>query len=322
MTDLRRMSAFRDVQAALDFQQMASLGYIDTEFTMYGCAYWAQGQRQYVISSKEADIWRFIEEGKKEARYTTPIASLTKVCPVTMGQKEAMANKVKLDLAQQLQADYPAAFWAEFVPWTAVAATDTARPIVEAICQEAAAAFSQEQLTLAEEAVVLAFDSKVLSKASYQQLMALLAHERDKLLEDVTAKDILEKHFYTLLYEAAPGRLKRLTNARREWIQQKKSQLEKEGKLTAPILAKTYWYNNQQTLDDVKSWHEAACDRILTEDYFAQIRAIAACQGPYQAAAYWAAGKEVRQKYGGKAWQMWTICARRWHISNEGEIDL
>lgn len=322
MTDLRRMSVFRDVQVAMDFQQMASLGYIDTEFTMYGCAYWAQGQRQYVISSKEADIWRFIEEGKKNGRYTTPIASLTKVCPVPMGQKEAIANQVKLDLAQRLQADYPAAFLAEFAQMAALKAVDTARPIVEAICQRAAAAFSQEQLALAEDLLVLAYDSKVLSEESYQALEGRLAHERDKLLEDVVAKDILEKHFYTLLYESAPGRLKRLTNARREWVQQKKSQLEKEGKLVAPIYAKTYWYSNQQTLDEVRAWHEAACERILSVDYFAQVKAIAACPGPFRPDTYWAAGHTLRDKYGSKAWELWGMYARRWHISNEGQIDL
>lgn len=322
MTDLRRMSVFRDVQVAMDFQQMASLGYIDTEFTMYGCAYWANDQRQYVISSKEADIWRFIEESKKSGRYTTPIATLTKVCPVPMGQKEAIADQVKLDLAQELQADYPAAFWAEFKQMAAMTATDAAKPIIETICQKAAASFSEEQLTLAEDLVILAYDGKVLSEASCQTFMKQLAHERDKLLDDVVAKDILEKHFYTLLYEVSPGRWKRLTNARREWILQKKSRLEKEGRLVAPIYAKTYWYNNQQTLDDVRAWHEAACDRILTEDYCALVKAIADCPGPFEAKAYWSAGRAVRERYGDKAWEMWQLYARRWHISSEGEVDV
>ena len=321
MTDLRRMSMFRDVQAAMDFQQMASLGYMDTEFTMYGCAYWEHDQRQYVISSKEADIWRFMADGQKKGRYTTPIATLTKVCPVPLGQKEAIADQVKLALAQELQRDYPAAFWAEFAQAAATAAADTARPIVDAICRSAAASFSEEQLSWAEALLVLAYDSKVLSSDSYQAMRRQLAHERDKLWEDVAAKDILEKHFYTILYEDDQGRLKRLTNARWEWVCQKKSQLEKEGRLVTPIYAKTYWYNNQQTLDDVRAWHEAACDRILTADNYALIKAIADCPSPFQAEAYWSAGRSVRHRYGDKAWEMWQLYARRWHISSESEID-
>ena len=322
MTDLRHMSVFRDVQAAMDFQQMAALGYLDTEFTMYGCVYWQDNQRQYVISSAESAIWQVLEDGQKEGCAMSPLASLTKVCPVPLGQKEAIAHQVKLALAEELQNDYPAAFWAQFNQMAAVPANDLARDVVEEACQWAAASFSQEQLDLAEGLLDMAYAGKVLTSASYQTLKGRLAHERDKLLEDVVAKDILEKRFYTLLYEAAPGRLKRVTNARREWICRKKCQLEKEGKVVAPIFARAYWYNNQHTLDEVKSWHEANCQRLLTEDYFAQVQAIAACPGPIPAQTYEAVGRTIGPLYGEKAGEMWAMYARRWHVSVESEVNV
>ena len=56
MTDLRRMTAFRDVQLAEDFKKMAELGYLDHEFTVHGIVYWQNGTRNYVISSDEIVI--------------------------------------------------------------------------------------------------------------------------------------------------------------------------------------------------------------------------------------------------------------------------
>ena len=69
MTDARRMSAFRDVQIAMDFQKMAENGYLDEEFTMYGCVYLENNERQYMIISEEGDIVKFIQNTVKGRRY-------------------------------------------------------------------------------------------------------------------------------------------------------------------------------------------------------------------------------------------------------------
>ena len=56
MTDLRRMTAFRDVQLAEDFKKMAELGYLDHEVTVQGIVYWQNGTRNYVISSEGGSV--------------------------------------------------------------------------------------------------------------------------------------------------------------------------------------------------------------------------------------------------------------------------
>lgn len=318
MTDLRRMSVFRDVQVAMDFHQMAELGYIDHEFTMYGCVYWENNTRQYIMSSHEGDIWQFIDEGKWSGRCMTPVESLKKVAPVPMGQKEQMALKVKIDLAWQLQRDYPAEFMAAFANIQAAENTDTARPILEKVCKEVTCTFSEENLSLAEGLVLMAYDSKVLSESSFKKLMAVLSHERDMMLEDTVAKDILQKQFFTIMYEAAPGQYKKLTNARKEWVLQKKFKLENEGKLVSPIYSGCYWYNNQQSMDTVKERHLASCQRMLTDEYFAVVKAIAACAGPFD--QHWLDTKcqALAQTYGDKAGEMLNHYRARWHIPSGG----
>lgn len=66
MTDVRRMSAFRDVQVAMDFQKMAENGYLDEEFTMYGCVYLENNKRKYLVSSEEGEIVEFVRQAVKK----------------------------------------------------------------------------------------------------------------------------------------------------------------------------------------------------------------------------------------------------------------
>ena len=56
MTNVKMMNAFRDVQIAMDFHKMAENGYLDEEFTMYGCVFLEKNQRQYLISNEEKEI--------------------------------------------------------------------------------------------------------------------------------------------------------------------------------------------------------------------------------------------------------------------------
>lgn len=312
MTDLRRMSVFRDVQVAMDFQQMAAAGYIDTEFTMYGCAYWEAGKRHYVVSSEEGDVWQFIEDCKRLGRCPTPLQSLKKVCPVPLGQKEAIADEVKVSLAEQLQKDYSAEFMQAFAQLAEVPNSNTAYTLVQKAVQAVLSTFSEEKLRLAEDLLLLAYARKVLTQESFAQLGRVLAHERDNLLEDVVAKDILHRNFYTIMYEAAPNQHKMLTNARREWILQKKAKLQLEGKVVTPIYTGSYWYNNQQSLEAVKARHQEKCQQILSADYFAFVKAIHQCQGPFEKEALEAAVRDVGARYGGKALAMLEGYVRSW----------
>ncbi len=79
MTDLRKMSLFRDVQVALEFQQMAAQGYVDTEFTMYGTIYYTDDQRQYMISANAPRIIDFIDTDIDQGYLALPLCTLPTV---------------------------------------------------------------------------------------------------------------------------------------------------------------------------------------------------------------------------------------------------
>ena len=166
---------------------------------------------------------------------------------------------------------------------------------------------------MAQGLLLWAFEGKVLSEESFQSMIKRLTRARDNLMEEVLARDILQKSFYTILYEPAPGQCKTLTKARREWILRKKTQLAAQGKLISPVYAKTYWYNNQQTLDDIKALHGRNVAHALDAAYFERVRAIAACPGPFEPGAFAAGSVRLSQQYGDHAARMLAQYARLWH---------
>lgn len=181
MTDLRHMSLFRDVQVALEFQQMAEEGYLDTEFTMYGTAYMKEGKRHYRISADEENILTFLEQAVFFDYHPLPVETLMAVCPVPLGEKERIAQSIKVRLARRLAADYPEGFFQEVERFAALEGTDEAQPLLMSIYRQVRNTFDRDKILLAEQLVRLAYASKMLRKDSCRLFCRLLSEEKENL---------------------------------------------------------------------------------------------------------------------------------------------
>lgn len=276
MTDLRKMSLFRDVQVALEFQQMAAQGYVDTEFTMYGTIYYTDDQRQYMISANAPRIIDFIDTDIDQGYLALPLCTLTETCHVPAGERERIANEVKVRLARKLQTEYSVQFMRLLARLNKREGNDMAKPLLTSLCKKYANTFSADRLDVLEQLVRYAYRRKVLTSASYEEFQAWFSEERENLADDIIPKDIMSKTWYTLTYEDRPGHKKQLTNARKEWAYNKKIALEKEGKIVAPVYAHTYWYNNQNgMMEDTRDQHQALCRKLLDDEYWEAVREIA-----------------------------------------------
>lgn len=316
MTDLRKMSLFRDVQVALDFQQMAAEGYVDTEFTMYGTAYYQDGQRHYIISSDETRVIDFIESSEARDLLTMPIESLTEVCHVPLGEKERIAHDVKIRLAHRLQLCYPLEFFECLDSLNRSENNDLAQPILEKMCKKIANTFSEEKLTIVEDLMRNAYKRKVLTKQSYEAFEQWFERERENLEEDIIPKDILSKTWYTVSYEDRPEHIKQLVNARKEWVYQKRARLEKEGKIVAPIYQQTYWYNNQTAMQDTQEKHKEHSKALLDNDYMRAVKEIAMLPAAVDKKAFEAAVAECEKNYSNTALEALQYYGRLWSVSN------
>lgn len=300
MTDLRKMAVFRDVQVAMDFQKMAENGYIDEEFTMYGCVYLKANQRYYLISSEEIKIVEFLQSSIKDDLYPSPIERLTKVCPVPLGEREEIANTVKVALAQKLQQDYSLEWLQELQRMLQKPHANTAKQIVQTYVQTVVNSFSHEKIELAEKLVLLAYAYRVLTRESYDSFMQILQREYDKLRDDILVKDLLHKTLHTIMYTDHTDKVGFMTNARLETLEKKRRQLLLDGCIVSPIYTKKYWYNNQKRLQDIQATHKEHYLQALTKDYFACVREIFVL-AQNQRTMLPEKQTEIRQKYGEKA---------------------
>ena len=314
MTDARRMSAFRDVQIAMDFQKMAENGYLDEEFTMYGCVYLKNNERQYLISSEEGDIVKFVRNAVKEGLYPSPIRKLKEVCHVPLGEKERIGNQVKIRLAQKMQEDYPLEFLTEFEAWCRLLASDAAFAKLHTYVKALKNCFSLERIALAENLILLAYESKKLTRDSYQVLMQTLDKEKAKMQDDIIEKNVLSKTLHTIMYEAEDGNLRYATNARIEWVEQKKNTLKGKGNIVSPIYSRVYWYNNQCKLDDVQELHKENYLQVLNADYFSLVKEIYHYPAAFDQKAFAQLQRTVQSKYSAACQEMLSHYGCLWHI--------
>lgn len=314
MTDLNRVMAFRDVQVAMDFQQMAAEGYLDTEFTMYGTTYYQNGERHYLLSASEEKIIHFIDESTWSDIHPMPLETLTEICHVPLGEKETIAQSVKIHLAQKLSQLYPLAFLEMLEHYAATPASDMAYPLLLSLYKQVKNTFELDSLLIVKRFVQLAYASKSLQKTTCQELLQRLAEEEENLQDDIIAKANFKKSWYTLAYRTQSHDLKLLTNARLPWVYHKKQALESTGYLVSPILEHTYWYDQQSHLEKMKSRHQHYCETVLNEAYFQQLEKIVGYPSVVKAEPFLADLATVQNKYGEKALQAMTKYGRLWHI--------
>lgn len=317
MTDLRKMSLFRDVQVALDFQQMAAQGYVDVEFTMFGTAYFAKGERQYMVSANASRIIDFIDEDIDHGYLALPMRTCTETCHVPAGERERIANDVKMRLARQLQTDYSVQFMRLLERLNKQEGSDMAKPLLKQLCHKYANIFSADRLDVLEQLVRYAYRRKVLTSESYETFKAWFREERENLADDIIPKDIMSKTWYTLSYEDESGRRKQLTNARKEWAYNKKLALEEEGKFVTPVYAHTYWYNNQNGMEDTRERHLALCKVLLDDEYWQAMLEIASYPAFIDKEAFSKILAESRREYGEKVVDMLLYYAKVWRIPLE-----
>ena len=319
MTDVRHMSEIRDVRLAQEFAQMAAQGYIDQEFTMYGCAYWVNNERRYMISGRGEKIYDFIAHSSLKERIPTPIMTLTQVCPVPLGQQENIAQAVKRQLAKQLQESYPVGFFQQLQQLALAPSNDQAKGLLTPVQRALRGVFSEEKLGLFEGLMELAYEGKTLTKSSYEQFCGWIQEERANMEEDTMVKDRFEARFYGFAYEDQNGHINYVSNACKENVYRKKNHLGCTGLLMTPIFVKTYGYNYTYRLADALQDYKRYLKDIFNGEYMAMVKGINHLPTALDVRGFQEQLTHCYQQYGMLAGQAMAIYGRRWHIKTNAE---
>ncbi len=261
----------RDIMVAEEVAKKAALGWLDVEFTMYGCAYWDRSadQMYYKISANPVDIYDFIEESSRNDIYPGRVEQFTYKCPVPAGMQDIIANDVKRELAKELRAAYPKAFFERLYQIADTVRNNHAGALLWREADRLEGLFEEEQLEKFEEAVHYAYGCMKLKREEYKALLQWLAEERKSMDDTLVSKDVFEKTLYGFAYEEN-GRLQYVSNAQRAHVYERLYELECSGRNTTPVYSRKYWYNYVYRLSDVLQEYKAElkrqCDRASLEN--------------------------------------------------------
>ena len=246
LNGLNRMKQMRDLQAADEIAQKAALGWFDTDFSIYGCAFLKNNERHYQISNDINKIYDFIEQGTQNNFCPTNIVTLTEKYPVPIGMKEHVTIEVKKILAKKMQADFPKEFLFFLEELSIIAEENTATEFLKQEQCKLSGCFNEHQLSWFEKQLNYFYLHRKITSANYYEFMLWLSEERKYMLDCITTKGSCEKAFYGVAY-IVPSGIKYFINACKEHVYGKQYQLEHQGIFVTPLYSELL-YSNQVTI--------------------------------------------------------------------------
>lgn len=309
--NLQMLMQLHDERVAEDVREMAELGYFDTEFTMYGCAYLECGKRYYKVSPEAADIYQFIEHANLHNVFPSNVCQYTKSCAVPAGMKEVIAQDVKVELAKQLSDLFPRDFFVMLQQLAEQVTTDGANEFLLEKRDALEGLFDIEQLRRFEDFLNYMYSCRRITPEEYSGFHSWLKEERKSMMENFETKDIFEKTMYGAMYFDG-GRKQYIENARLEYVYEKVYAFEQQGGVVTPVFAKTFWYNYRYRLADVIQDFKKMLHSTFNEEYLNKLEKIRRTDS--FDVLFKENVKKVRDCYGEKAVETLLRYGNRWGI--------
>jgi len=276
---LDMMVEMRDMNVAKQIAQRAELGWFDTEFTMYGCAYMKDGQRFYRVSAFNEKIYEFIENGEKMDILPTDIIVQTTKLSVPAGLKEYFEFDFKKQLAQYLSELFSLEFFQYLNEIGERAAEDTAFEVLSSYQHSLIGCFEEKMLSKFELLLNHIYLSKKISKEHYHMFIDWLKEERKCMEDNIICKDVNKKTFYGFAYQDDYGNIKYVVNAGRGKIYQKKYALEQKNIFTTPVYTETYYTNYNVKTPQIQAEFEQELHKYFDQQYLDIIHQLTATNG-------------------------------------------
>lgn len=313
------MMKLHDAQVADDVRRMAELGYFDTEFTMYGCAYVENDRRYYKISPSAEDIYSFIEKSNLQSIFPSNVYEYTKKCPVPAGMKEVIAQDVKMELAKKIRDSFPEEFFVMLANLADDVTDDSAAEYMWSMVDELEGVFDIERLRRFEEQMEYIYTCRKITWETFKNLRVWLKDERKSMLENFETKDIFEKTIYGMMYLDG-DRMRYVENARMEYVYERLYDVESKGGMATPIFKRTYWYNYSYRLADVMQDYKKTLRGYYDRTYLDELEKLRRTDANRD--LFIDTYRSVKKLYGDKAGETLLRYGNRWGIYRSDSIDM
>lgn len=311
--DIKMMMELRDLQVARDVAQKAKLGWFNSEFSVFGCSYMLNNTCYYRISTKAEDIYDLIEQSAQKEIFPTNVINLTKSCPVPVGLKDYIELEFKHELAKHLQRLFSKDFFHYLETIANLASDDCGETILCQIQEKIVGRFDEELLDDFSCIVNYIFNCRKITSSQYCYFINWIKAERSCMEENILCKDIFEKTFYGIAYQAGET-IKYYENAYKSSIYHKKYQLEQQGTFVSPIYSHTYWYNHSLRLSDIRKNFQNKLHTQISPDKFYKLEHLCNHNTKISSAEFNSYANEVEKKYGQTAKETFNHYGHKWGI--------
>lgn len=268
------MVSIREMAVANDIAEMAALGWFAEEFIVYGCCYIENGTIYYKVSSQNTELYRFKDDCMKRGIYVSPVVELLNRVMVPSGMQEEYLLKTKLKLAKQMRQKYDADLLRTFIALAGQDDNNSAENLMLEMQRKMTGCFEREVVQLVESIIEYAFQQKKLNRQTYAELCQWLDYVYGQMEDDVVIRKNFQRTFYGFAYRTATGVLRYYTNASAGETRKRKEELLCKGTRCTPVLQKTYYFDNQPNLLQVKETFVAQLKQWMDEEYWGYLHDI------------------------------------------------
>lgn len=262
--DLLSADLDHDAIAAAQSKELLRAGFMEEEFACYGTAFVERGKIKYYISTTEKSMNRFMTECIMRNIYPTPPKYYVMRCNVSVGLRDEIRQKFKLDTAYSLSKDYSPLYFDAMKELLTYPSDNQAMLILKEISRELENTFDKIALEIFRGLIFEALMRKHLTLEGYNYWQNWLENEYRKMEEDIQEYNYYKRTYSGFAY-LQNGKIHFVRNAFETKNIERRTALIIEGKITTPILRKEYYASVYGDLD-----HARVDFTNIMEEYFNQ----------------------------------------------------
>ena len=171
-------------------------------------------------------------------------------------------------LAKQMQEQYPSELLKQIANLPEIDENNNAAELLYRIKKSLVGSFVRDRLEMVQGIILFAYQQIKLTPHTYQDLQQWLAYVYRQMEDDVVIKKNVQRTFYGMAYRNEAGKVKYFTNARKSEVYKRREQLLCQGIWTTPIVQKTYYFEQQPNLSQIRTEFIQQMGQWMDGDYW------------------------------------------------------
>lgn len=235
----------RDFQCSQEVEIMDKLGFIDEEFTAYGCAWREQGTVFYFLSGSQEEVKIFSEKNER-AIWTTPVEQFMQRLSVPSGLYEELNQKTKVLLAKKMQLMYTSRLFDCIERVCSLERQGSAYEILCTLQEQLEGLFDRDKLNYFAAIVESTYIAGKLTAEQYTALQKWLTANFKQMEDDIVVEERYQRRIGGFYYRKPDDSLNLYVNAKEQFVYQQANVYMQKGYQVLPIFWKTYWSNTME----------------------------------------------------------------------------